>query len=136
MTLVVWLVLPPSEGVYRQAVPHRCQCFSIKNPEVAAIRGGLAEPRHLLPVSLLAVCIMWQSSGRLASVWRRDELQEVLRLVKPQHFLPVHGEFAFLCEHAQLAAVSARCRQCSRNDDAFYEQPEHMVLLLTSSSGC
>jgi len=33
----------------------------------------------------------------------REELQEVLRLVKPQHFLPVHGEFAFLCAHAQLA---------------------------------
>lgn len=35
----------------------------------------------------------------------RDELEEVLQLVKPQHFLPVHGEYAFLCEHAQLAAV-------------------------------
>lgn len=23
--------------------------------------------------------------------------------MKPQHFLPVHGEYAFLCEHAQLA---------------------------------
>ncbi len=34
----------------------------------------------------------------------RDELEEVLKLVKPQHFLPVHGEFAFLCAHAQLAS--------------------------------
>lgn len=33
----------------------------------------------------------------------RGELEEVLRYVKPQHFLPVHGEYAFLCAHAQLA---------------------------------
>jgi hypothetical protein len=26
-----------------------------------------------------------------------------MRLVKPQHFLPVHGEYSFLCAHAQLA---------------------------------
>ena len=33
----------------------------------------------------------------------RDELEEVMKLVKPQHFLPVHGEYAFLTAHAQLA---------------------------------
>lgn len=33
----------------------------------------------------------------------RGELQELLQIVKPQHFLPVHGEYAFLCAHAQLA---------------------------------
>ena len=33
----------------------------------------------------------------------RGELKELLQLVKPQHFLPVHGEYAFLCAHAQLA---------------------------------
>ena len=32
----------------------------------------------------------------------KDELQEILRAVKPQHFLPVHGEYSFLCAHAQL----------------------------------
>jgi hypothetical protein len=31
----------------------------------------------------------------------------VLRYVKPQHFLPVHGEYAFLCEHARLARERA-----------------------------
>ncbi|MEW5320466.1 MAG: hypothetical protein WDW38_011536 [Sanguina aurantia] len=37
----------------------------------------------------------------------QDELMEVLRYVKPQHFLPVHGEFSFLCEHARLARETA-----------------------------
>lgn len=36
----------------------------------------------------------------------RDELEETLRATKPQHFLPVHGEYAFLCAHAQLARES------------------------------
>lgn len=31
---------------------------------------------------------------------------QVLKLVKPQHFLPVHGEYAFLCAHAKLARES------------------------------
>ena len=26
-----------------------------------------------------------------------------MKLVKPQHFLPVHGEYSFLTAHAQLA---------------------------------
>lgn len=37
----------------------------------------------------------------------QDELVEVMQYVKPQHFLPVHGEYAFLCEHAQLAREKA-----------------------------
>ncbi|KIY92568.1 hypothetical protein MNEG_15395, partial [Monoraphidium neglectum] len=37
----------------------------------------------------------------------QDELEEVLRFVKPQHFLPVHGEYSFLCEHARLARERA-----------------------------
>ncbi|CAI7924278.1 unnamed protein product [Closterium sp. NIES-53] len=32
-----------------------------------------------------------------------EEQQEVIRLVKPQHFLPVHGEYAFMKEHELLA---------------------------------
>jgi hypothetical protein len=37
----------------------------------------------------------------------QEELTEVLRFVKPQHFLPVHGEYSFLCEHAKLAREQA-----------------------------
>ncbi|GBG73489.1 hypothetical protein CBR_g16830 [Chara braunii] len=33
----------------------------------------------------------------------RGEQEEVIKLLKPQHFLPVHGEFAFLKEHEKLA---------------------------------
>ncbi|KAL2515108.1 RNA-metabolising metallo-beta-lactamase family protein [Forsythia ovata] len=32
----------------------------------------------------------------------RDELEEVLKIVKPQHFLPIHGELVFLKEHELL----------------------------------
>ncbi|KAE8725064.1 putative Cycloeucalenol cycloisomerase [Hibiscus syriacus] len=32
----------------------------------------------------------------------RGELEEVLKIVKPQHFLPVHGELVFLKEHELL----------------------------------
>ncbi|KAL8123301.1 hypothetical protein AgCh_011321 [Apium graveolens] len=36
----------------------------------------------------------------------RDELEEVLRIVKPQHFLPIHGELLFLKEHELLGKAS------------------------------
>lgn len=32
----------------------------------------------------------------------REELAEALKIVKPQHFLPIHGELLFLKEHEQL----------------------------------
>ncbi|KAL5748312.1 hypothetical protein ACOSP7_025342 [Xanthoceras sorbifolium] len=32
----------------------------------------------------------------------RGELEEVLKIVKPQHFLPIHGELLFLKEHEML----------------------------------
>ncbi|KAJ4961710.1 hypothetical protein NE237_021620 [Protea cynaroides] len=32
----------------------------------------------------------------------RDELEDVLKIVKPQHFLPIHGELLFLKEHELL----------------------------------
>jgi len=34
---------------------------------------------------------------------QRDELAELLRLVRPAHFVPVHGEYTFLRAHADLA---------------------------------
>ncbi|GIL57528.1 hypothetical protein Vafri_12738 [Volvox africanus] len=37
----------------------------------------------------------------------QEELVEVLQSVRPQHFLPVHGEYAFLTEHALLARERA-----------------------------
>lgn len=43
----------------------------------------------------------------------QEELKEVLRLVRPQHFLPVHGEYSFLCEHARLAREEAGILNCS-----------------------
>ncbi|EPS67461.1 hypothetical protein M569_07313, partial [Genlisea aurea] len=33
----------------------------------------------------------------------REELDELLKIVKPQHFLPIHGELLFLKEHELLA---------------------------------
>ncbi|KAK9820188.1 hypothetical protein WJX72_007275 [[Myrmecia] bisecta] len=33
----------------------------------------------------------------------QGELEEVIKLVKPKQFLPVHGEYAFLTAHAELA---------------------------------
>lgn len=37
----------------------------------------------------------------------QEELVELLQTVRPQHFLPVHGEYAFLTEHALLARERA-----------------------------
>ncbi len=35
---------------------------------------------------------------------QRDELAEMLHLVRPRTFVPIHGEFAFLRAHSELAA--------------------------------
>ncbi|KAL8118462.1 ribonuclease J-like isoform X3 [Apium graveolens] len=36
----------------------------------------------------------------------REELEEVIRIVKPQHFLPIHGELLFLKEHELLGKAN------------------------------
>ncbi|XRA98866.1 ribonuclease J [Pycnococcus provasolii] len=33
----------------------------------------------------------------------RDEQEEIINIIKPQHFLPIHGEYAFLRAHEQVA---------------------------------
>lgn len=42
----------------------------------------------------------------------QEELAEILKLVKPRHFLPVHGESAFLYAHGELAQ-SLGCKNVS-----------------------
>ncbi|XP_078447143.1 RNA-metabolising metallo-beta-lactamase family protein isoform X2 [Wolffia australiana] len=50
-----------------------------------------------------ATIVMGRSEGLHASGHAyQEELEEVLRIVKPQHFLPIHGELLFLKEHELL----------------------------------
>ena len=57
---------------------------------------------------------------------RRDELAEMLRLVRPRFFAPVHGEFAFLRAHQALAEELGVTRQTLliENGDEFQVDPE------------
>lgn len=57
-------------------------------------------PRNLARAST-QICLQPAASSTPQPACR-DELEEVMRLVKPQTFLPVHGEYSFLCAHAQL----------------------------------
>ncbi|XP_062169752.1 ribonuclease J isoform X2 [Alnus glutinosa] len=42
----------------------------------------------------------------------RGELEEVLQIVKPQHFLPIHGELLFLKEHELLGRSTGIRHSC------------------------
>ena len=66
---------------------------------------------------------------------RREELAEVLKLVKPQHFLPVHGEYAFLCAHAELAIeLGFRNTSVIRNGQMLGVTPKRNAKTLSSGS--
>jgi hypothetical protein len=65
----------------------------------------------------------------------REELEEVMKLVKPQHFLPVHGEYAFLCAHAQLARdIGIRDTSVIRNGQYLGVAPKRNGKTISSGS--
>ena len=49
----------------------------------------------------------------------RDELAEMMTLLRPAHFVPVHGEFTFLREHAKLAEEHGVEATVIQNGEAF-----------------
>ena len=49
----------------------------------------------------------------------RDELGEMMDLLRPAHFVPVHGEFTFLREHAKLAEERGIDATVLQNGEAF-----------------
>lgn len=70
------------------------------------IPGNDTKVMHMMNnVSSLGVQIAMGASEGLHTSGHayRDELTEVMKLVKPQHFLPVHGEYTFLKAHAAMA---------------------------------
>ncbi len=53
-----------------------------------------------------ATCMEGHRSGMHASGHaRQEELKTLLKLVRPKHFIPIHGEYAFLKAHAALATA-------------------------------
>jgi len=54
----------------------------------------------------------------------RDELTEMIRLVKPRHFVPIHGEYRHLVRHRQLAIQAG----VAERDCFLLEDGETLVL--------
>jgi ribonuclease J len=50
--------------------------------------------------------VVYENIGRIHTSGHahREELKVLLRLVRPEHFVPVHGEYRHLVQHAKLAA--------------------------------
>lgn len=58
----------------------------------------------------------------------REELRDVLNLIRPQVFVPVHGEYAFLQSHAELA------RECGVEDVRVLENGHHLEVTRTDAT--
>jgi len=50
---------------------------------------------------------------------KQDELTELMELLRPAHFVPVHGEFTFLQAHAALAEANGIDATIIQNGEAF-----------------
>lgn len=74
--------------------------FSVRCPfSVCALKHA----RALFLKSASSACFKLESLCACSGHAQKEELAEILKLVKPQHFLPVHGEASFLYAHADLA---------------------------------
>ena len=51
--------------------------------------------------------VVYETIGRIHTSGHahREELKVLLRLVRPEHFVPIHGEYRHLVQHARLAAA-------------------------------
>lgn len=76
----------------------------------------------------------------------REELKLMLNLVKPQYFIPVHGEYRHLVKHSQLAGEMGIPRErsllvengttiCFDNGVAFIGDPVHTGRILVDGKG-
>jgi ribonuclease J len=53
---------------------------------------------------------------------RQDELKQMIGYIRPQHFVPVHGEYAFLVEHEALA------RECGVQSTLIVENGQEFAI--------